>query len=274
MVKAQNLGGLADYANDLKEDRYASHQREPLGKSMNRNYQFPDKFKQEGFEFGQRTIPSGAAKDVLFPMDGEKSDKPDIQNMYIRTHGNYAPGQQKERGYQWPLDKTQHSFGLAEHKVLDGVAKAIHPERQEGTYVYIIYIYIYINRFPETIIVKKTVEDYNAVSKEELGKSKNLGQGQPKVESDHAFGIKNVLGQETWNVAKCLHGEPSAREVEPEADLGNCTKLGSRNIVRCPEDVDRTFGVPTLRKDIPNKKLKSVADHQVPIINYYIIELW
>ena len=31
VVKAQNLAGLADKFNDIKEDKYASHVREPLG---------------------------------------------------------------------------------------------------------------------------------------------------------------------------------------------------------------------------------------------------
>ena len=34
------------------------------------------------------------------------------------------------------------------------------------------------------------------------------------------------------------------------------------NVVRRPEDADRSFGCPTIRTDIPMKKLKSVADHQ------------
>lgn len=31
VIKAQNLSGLADKFNDIKEDKYASHKREPLG---------------------------------------------------------------------------------------------------------------------------------------------------------------------------------------------------------------------------------------------------
>ncbi len=48
----------------------------------------------------------------------------------------------------------------------------------------------------------------------------------------------------------------------PDDDLGRCTRPGSRNIVRRPQDSDRAFGVPSVRTDIPSKKLKSVADHQ------------
>jgi EF-hand domain-containing family member B len=35
-----------------------------------------------------------------------------------------------------------------------------------------------------------------------------------------------------------------------------------RNTVRCEADAQRTFGCPSIRTDIPNKRLKSVADHQ------------
>jgi hypothetical protein len=41
VIKAQNLAGLADYNNDLKELQYQSHLREPLGKSYIRGHQLP-----------------------------------------------------------------------------------------------------------------------------------------------------------------------------------------------------------------------------------------
>ena len=43
VIKAQNLAGLADKFNDIKEDKYASHVREPLGKGYSREYEWPDK---------------------------------------------------------------------------------------------------------------------------------------------------------------------------------------------------------------------------------------
>lgn len=57
-------------------------------------------------------------------------------------------------------------------------------------------------------------------------------------------------------------GEPSLKELVPDADLGKCVKPGSRNIVRRPQDADRAFGCPSVRTDIPMKQFKSVADHQ------------
>lgn len=42
VLPAQNLQGLADKFNDIKESKYASHQREPLGQSYKRQYNWPE----------------------------------------------------------------------------------------------------------------------------------------------------------------------------------------------------------------------------------------
>ncbi len=67
----------------------------------------------------------------------------------------------------------------------------------------------------------------------------------------------------TWNAARCIHGEPSEKEVQPDTDLGRATKPGVRNVVRKPEDENRVFGTPTIRTDIPFKEKRSVADYNV-----------
>ena len=61
------------------------------------------------------------------------------------------------------------------------------------------------------MIVKKVVEDVKATQLDLLGKGRNQGQGVMPVPGDHAFGVKNTaaLGPESWNAAKCIHGEPS-----------------------------------------------------------------
>ena len=41
VIKAQNLAGLADKFNDVKESAYHSNKREPLGQSVTRNYLWP-----------------------------------------------------------------------------------------------------------------------------------------------------------------------------------------------------------------------------------------
>jgi len=98
-----------------------------------------------------------------------------------------------------------------------------------------------------------------------LGKPKNLGQGKPPVPEEHAFGVKNLVGGNIWNVGKCISGEPTEKELEPDRDLGKSVKPGARNVVRKPEDENRIFGTPTVRTDIPFKEKRSIADYNVSI---------
>lgn len=44
--------------------------------------------------------------------------------------------------------------------------------------------------------------------------------------------------------------------------MAKSTKANCTNNVRKPEDVDRAFGCPTIRMDIPFKDKRSVADYQ------------
>ena len=55
--------------------------------------------------------------------------------------------------------------------------------------------------------------------------------------------------------------------MQPDKDLGKSTKPNCRNVVREEKDKYRSFGVPTIRKDVPFKEpaKKSVADYQVSI---------
>lgn len=114
--------------------------------------------------------------------------------------------------------------------------------------------------YPKTVIVQKTVEDHKAVSHDILGQSKNLGQGQLPIGEETAFGVK-TMGNDQWNAAMCLNGDPTEDQIVPDKDLGKSIRVGCRNEVRKPEDVDRIFGAPSIRLDIPFKEKKSVADH-------------
>ena len=76
------------------------------------------------------------------------------------------------------------------------------------------------------------------------------------------FGVRSLKDQNEWNARKCITGEPRQRELLPDADLGRSSRPGTRNIVRRKEDEGRVFGCPSIRTDIPMRKIKSVADHQ------------
>jgi hypothetical protein len=175
--------------------------------------------------------------------------------MYKKTHGNFAPGEQKNREYDWKFNPNAHVFGYGEKRVENGAAMALTSERYE-------------NQFPKTVIVKKTVEDHRAVASDLLGISKNLGQGQTNRGDDFIHGIKNIQGSDPWNAGRCIHGEPTEREIQPDFDLGKSVKPNCRNVVRNEEDRNRSFGCPTIRKDIPYKDFRSVADYQVSIPSF------
>ena len=77
--------------------------------------------------------------------------------LYVRTHGDYAPGEQRKRNYDWPgLDPNTHSFGV----------KGATTETQVTDLL----------RMPEPTIVSKVQADFNLVHKDELGKPKTLGR--------------------------------------------------------------------------------------------------
>jgi len=115
--------------------------------------------------------------------------------------------------------------------------------------------------YPKTVIVRKTVEDVKAVQTDMLGTVKNLGQGQASKPSEHVYGYK--IATDPWNAAKCINGEPvDVRDLDHDRDLGKSVKLNCTNTVRKPQDVNRAFGCPTIRTDIPYKDKRSITDFQ------------
>jgi hypothetical protein len=83
VIKAQNLAGLADKFNDIKEDKYASHNREPLGKGFSRQYDWPEKTNGGNMKYGVPSQGLENAKEMLYPMGGAHiADDPVTQAMY------------------------------------------------------------------------------------------------------------------------------------------------------------------------------------------------
>ena len=50
-----NLNGINYFRNEMNEQKYAKAKREPLGKSIIRNYIFPERIKENTFKFGLHT---------------------------------------------------------------------------------------------------------------------------------------------------------------------------------------------------------------------------
>ena len=121
---------------------------------------------------------------------------------------------------------------------------------------------------PDTKLIKTNLNDFLDKEDNKLGKPSNLGQ--KLFPQDHVFGMR-IEGNE-WDAGKCLRGEGTQYDVREDDDLGKCSKIGSRNIPK-PGDQNRAFGVSTIRYDIKKPERQSVADPNVKIILYRIMQM-
>ena len=145
IIAPNNSKSLAQYEKELKEQKYASSVKEPLGKGFERGYNYPQEVQTGNFKFGQQTEPSENSKLLIFPPNGPVQEKPEVKQMYYKSHGVTEAGEQMSRGYQWPFDKSQDRFGYFKPPELNGVSIALRPEVAVGSH-------------PKTEIIKKTVE--------------------------------------------------------------------------------------------------------------------
>ena len=100
--------------------------------------------------------------------------------MYVKSHANYEPGEQRHRGYNWvdkdgAIDPSTHRFG-GKNKggMINGVAKAFNPALDEEW-----------SRPP--MVVEKRLEDFRELNSESLGGVKNLGFGSRPSPINYMF---------------------------------------------------------------------------------------
>ena len=70
--------------NTLAESRYAQSKREPLGKSIVRNYEFTYTVKKDGFRFGIPTKGYSNTKDLIYY--GAKDEPENVKELYYKSH--------------------------------------------------------------------------------------------------------------------------------------------------------------------------------------------
>jgi hypothetical protein len=75
--------------------------------------------------FGIKSASSSEpAKALLFP--SEMNDTPEGIDLYKRSHGSFAPGEQRRRGYNWNVDPDRTRFGAKGDTIaFNGVSKNI-----------------------------------------------------------------------------------------------------------------------------------------------------
>ena len=241
-IKGANIDGNKFFMNQLAESHYASSKREPLGKSIVRNYKFPEAVKENNFRFGIPTTGFFNAKELIY--NGSLLKEPEeAKKLYYKTHGLTDPGEQSSRFYQWKFDPKTHKFGFFQEKEIDGVKKSLMND-------------ILQNPYPQTKLVGKRLEDYRQATSDMLGKSKFYGTLHPQFYGDdHTFGKESKLG-DAWNAGRCIHGDESTvtpKSVEADIDLGRDHHYASKLKTLQPtqKDMNKTYGVPSIRRDLP-----------------------
>lgn len=185
------------------------------------------------------------AKDIIFPQQPVSSLED--EEIYKRTHGSYAPGEQRRRGYQWKVDPSQTRFGAKGDTIaLNGVSKNIKDVLTDTA-----------SLEGHSVVNLKKVEDFNNMGNL-LGKTKNLGQDSGLRPRDMVYGKPS--GTKSVSAADVIKGKYTAADQAPDRDLGRSVLPGFRNLAT----EDRVYGCPSIRNDIPALPYnrRSLADCQ------------
>lgn len=227
------------------EANYSSHKREPLGKSYSRGHVLPANMQKPEFAFGISGTFGDSARELLYPSTSLNNRQD--EELYKRSHGSVAPGEQKNREYQWEsakIDPRKYRFGVKSGAIGSeglGASACLNPEMDDT--------------LPRSAIAAKQVEDMRSTH-DHLGRPRHLGASSSNLPPDHVFGapLKKVA-ESTWD---CIQGHYSAEEQQPDADLGRAVNYGWKNV----SAETRSFGVPSIRSDIPLPSKRSIADGQ------------
>ena len=254
VMRTKEKSEMKEWAKEQAENIYDSSKREPLGRSMLRGHKLPDALASGEAAFGdvvgaEELAKHPPAKPLIYPVDVAEAETEDVHRQYVRTHQDYAPGEQRTRGYDWEstqVDLKTTAFGFAEkNRIHNGVAKALNPSKDEGAPL-------------RPGLVMKSHEEQRLKESELLGETKKLGYGERNLPEDHVYGVPSRRFAE-WGARRLMNGMYPPEEQMPDEDLGKSTKPGLRNVSAFPE---RSFGTPTIRTDIPAPATKSVADEQ------------
>ena len=106
---------LIEKTLEKKEGIYLSHRREPLGTAYTRGHQLPQHIVDTGFGYPTPQDVSGEqSKELLHPP--EKLEPSSEHELYVKSHADYAPGEQRHRNYNWvdkhgDIDPARFNFG-------------------------------------------------------------------------------------------------------------------------------------------------------------------
>lgn len=237
LFESAKLNSVQAQINEFKERKY-KESNIPLGKARGFGHQLPEQVQQNDFAFGVKANASEDAKQLLYPQDDGSELHPEV---YLKSHHAYPPGGQVDRKYDWKtvgINPADHRFGKITQKgSLDNTRACLD---RTGAQRY--------------KVVSKSQTDFMSF-RDQLGKVRD--HGLSLNDPNHVYGLPSdprATGKE-WNAADCLRGDYSIKEQQPDADLGRRTIRGSVSTT-----MNRAFGCPSIRDDIPAPKRNSVAD--------------
>jgi hypothetical protein len=251
-IYGHNFNGIKYFMNQMNEQIYKRNKREPLGKSIIRNYNFPDTVKEENFKFGINSNKDYTAKELIYAPHIENSEEQ--KKNYEITHGNCEPGHQKNREYNWyEIDKKSHAFGKPQKREYDGAKNSLITDYADAQY-------------PKTILVEKRLEDFRQATDDLIGKSRYKGSMNPDIDDDHIYGKPSIKLNDMWNGGKCIYGDINNPVLfEEDKDLGRSVTHKSKLSSIKPKEYDpnKIFGLPSIRYDLAKKKNISIKDNKV-----------
>lgn len=212
-----------------------STRREPLGRAYERGFKLPEGLGTDrAFGLPVNAVAldkEGQVREVM--QSGPGKDDGATRELYRRTHGHYAPGEQRVRGYDWGgQDPNAVVFGRPPQAHDDTeIARVLAHEAGRGA-----------------AVVPAVLADFKATRADELGRVRTQGYGDRACVAEPA-GIASTRFEEMGVEALLKHQAGSAG-LEPDADLGRSLRPGFRNMTRAGDE-DRSFGVPSVRVDLP-----------------------
>lgn len=263
--KGGRTGTLADYVEEKKESIYRTHKEEPLGKPYTRGHDYSglsmdatrlkrdavsakeliySSNKRLGKGKGKGKVGEGADADTDADWDAEEER---VRRQYLKSHNRFAPGEQRDRSYNWKqIDPKEHRFGAVgtSQDASDGVAVCLQPETLQ-------------ERAKELPLA---VANHRAMTMDVLGKPKyrgNVGSESIRRLEERQRQARNARAP-VFSAQQCIAGEYSASDQLPDHDLGRAVRPGWRN----ETSSDRRFGCPTVRIDVQPPTTRSVSDNQ------------
>lgn len=70
---------------------------------------------------------------MIFPSDREILETEENRKRYLKSHGWYEAGEQKDRGYNWPVDKNEFRFGKKENMIANEAYYVLNPDDSKNT---------------------------------------------------------------------------------------------------------------------------------------------